>query len=958
MIFFFCFLPCTIFFANTIQVGAGSYTTTLPSGQQGPSNSQNNPVVPSVTSQFNELAQTNKWWTSLIWKFDPTNPWSQNIFTHPFSFCAQAGGLQVGYPTQVALTPYAAGGDKPQKLQEYHYNHATDLTLGAVGLNAPATNLAAYSDWTATADWTSGGIDMQATIGKGLPFVFVTLNGGTAQITFPSAPTIWYNTAGVIGLTINGHNYGIFAPNGSAWNINSTTMTSNLNGKNYYSVAVLPDNTQTTLAFFRNHAYAFVTNTQVTWQYNAEASTVATNFTAQTVLKEAGPNNTNVNSTIMTLYRHQWMNSSTPLTNYTYTSPRGVLKVVEGNQFSTAIPFSGVLPFLPSVAQSGVDSYDPTALYGYVDQIYKLTPAQRWGNYPDTYFFGKSVARIAHLIPIAEQVQHTAAKNLFLAEVESNLESWLAVSTQRQFYYDSTWNTLIGFPASFGSNTQMNDHHFHYGYFIMAASIAAHYDSVWAEESNWGGMINMLIKDVANWDRQDPQFPFLRYFDVYEGHSWASGTADFSAGSNEESSSEEINFSSAVLLWGSITNNQDLINLGSYLYSTAATAIPQYWFDVDKQVFPQGFVPITLGMVWGNGGAYSIWWDGFVQELHGINFLPIQPGTLHLGAFPSYLQANQNFMLANAGNASPLDWIDIHMSIKALYDPIDAIAQFNQNSNYTPEQGETQAHTYHWIHNIDALGEVNENITANVPNYAVFTKNGVNSYVAYNPSTAATTVNFSDGTNLTVPARSVASSQGSTPPPPPPPPQFQEVVQQVGEVIFTFKPNWTPSFVNLNYSVNSSLQVVLPMTNSNNQWSAVVSGLQNGDQINYFYSYNSNGTTVNSAPEQHTYLCSATPPPPPPPTSYDDTPDYTLYVSYGSNTLSVKFVPKKTTHFVDLHYQIPGQVQQNVRMNLDSSGDWDYTIPNLNPNVAMQFSFTYDVNWSGVNSKVYTYTTP
>jgi endoglucanase Acf2 len=34
------------------------------------------------------------------------------------------------------------------------------------------------------------------------------------------------------------------------------------------------------------------------------------------------------------------------------------------------------------------------------------------------------------------------------------------------FAYDRTWGTLIGYPPSYGSDTELNDHHFHYGYFV------------------------------------------------------------------------------------------------------------------------------------------------------------------------------------------------------------------------------------------------------------------------------------------------------------------------------------------------------------------------------------------------------------------------------------------------------------------------------------------------------------
>ena len=384
-----------------------------------------------------------------------------------------------------------------------------------------------------------------------------------------------------------------------------------------------------------------------------------------------------------------------------------------------------------------------------------MTTDERWGTWKDTYSCGKALGKIAQLIPVAEQAAHTLAKDLFLAELKSRLESWLLASDERQFYYNSSWKTLIGYPSSFGSSTHLNSHHFHYAYFIMAAAIVAHYDRNWADKSNWGDMVKLLIKDAANWDRHDTRFPFLRHFDVYEGHSWASGIAAFASGNHEQSSSEEINFSTAVFLWGKITQDQEIAHLGAYLHATAATAIKNYWFDVDRQVFPPDFIPVTLGILWGNGGLYSTWWDGKPSEVHGINFAPVQPGMLFLGAFPDYLQQNHQFMSSNAGVEGVDLWRDIHVEVKALYDPAGAIDDFNKVPGYLPETGETKAHTFHWAHQINALGRVNPTIKADHSSFSVFDKGKIRTYAGYNPEENEQIFLFTDGFELCVPAQSM-----------------------------------------------------------------------------------------------------------------------------------------------------------------------------------------------------------
>jgi len=97
--------------------------------------------------------------------------------------------------------------------------------------------------------------------------------------------------------------------------------------------------------------------------------------------------------------------------------------------------------------------------------------------------------------------------------MKSSLEDWFTAKegeTAKLFYYDSNWGTLIGYPSSYGSDEELNDHHFHYGYFLHAAAQIALRDPQWASRDNWGAMVELLIKDIANWDRNDTRFPFLR----------------------------------------------------------------------------------------------------------------------------------------------------------------------------------------------------------------------------------------------------------------------------------------------------------------------------------------------------------------------------------------------------------------------------------------------------------------
>ncbi|ACO47762.2 glycosyl hydrolase [Deinococcus deserti] len=723
------------------------YSTTAPPGTRGgPTNTSGVLLTPAWTANASSKgkAPTNEFWSSILFKRNAGNTYSENMFAHPLALHARSGGLELSYPNRSQI------GGAPG-LEKYEYPYTPDLTLGIAGLNSPDTKTDDFGDWTTTALWNDGARTLRATFGHGLPFVYATKSGGDAQITFVATPTVWANQGNVLGITINGRHYGIFAPAGAAWSVNNTVATSSLAGKDYYSVAVLPDASTTTLNDFRTYAYNFVTGSQVGWTYNPGTATLTTTFNVSTAAKEG-----NATGTLMALYRHQWMNSSSVNTGYTYVSPRGEMKVVRGsNSFSTTHKFQGVLPYLPD--NGTANTLSKTQLAAYVNEANTRATLNPTG---DSYWVGKGLGKLAELVPLAAQVGNTAAQNAFLDAIQRVLQDWLDGSGSNLFYYNATWGTLIGYPQGYGSEEELNDHHFHWGYFIKAAAVLQQYRPTWASGTTpqgrtWGASVNDLIMDAANWTTTTSQFPRLRNFDPYAGHSWAAGHSGFAAGNNQESSSEDMNFSSALINWGSVTGNTAVRDLGIFLYTNETAAIEQYWFNQGGGVFPAGFNKPAVGMVWGDGGAYSTWFSAEKEAIQGINLLPIQAGSLYLGRNPAYLKTNYDFL-----GREPNSWKDIFWSVYAMFDAAGALSKFGSGS-YTPEDGETKAHTYQFLHSLNAMGQVDTSVTANVPNYAVFKKGTARTYAAYNPTASPITVTFSDGATLTVPARQVVSSRGS-----------------------------------------------------------------------------------------------------------------------------------------------------------------------------------------------------
>ena len=325
------------------------------------------------------------------------------------------------------------------------------------------------------------------------------------------------------------------------------------------------------------------------------------------------------------------------------------------------------------------------------------------------------------------------------------------------FYHNTNWGTLIGYPASYGSDTELNDHHFHYGYFIRAAGELARRDPAWAAQDRFGGMIQLLIRDIASTDRRDGMFPFLRNSDPYAGHSWASGHAKFGDGNNNESSSEAMNAWYGLILWGAATGDRATRDLGVWLYTTEMEAINAYWFDVTRQFHHRDYPASVVTMVWGGKGANWTWFSANPEMVHGINWLPVHGGSLYLGQYPDYVRKNYDALVAENKGADWDAWADTVWMYLALIDPKEAIRQYESRArNFPLEGGNTKANLYHWLHTLDTFGQADRTVTADCPFYAVFQKDGQRAHVAYNMEAKPRVVKFSDGATVTCGAKSFA----------------------------------------------------------------------------------------------------------------------------------------------------------------------------------------------------------
>ncbi len=762
--------------------GVGCYSTILPAGEKSVTfwpavdNPGYSPATPKITSNYTGPLQTNDWWSSLIWDWNqgaasapPREPHSQNMHPHPFSMQARPDGLRMSYTREIQHGTNTA----PTGAVTGYANFllpgigAEHLNVTVAGMNAPHTRVDDYSDWTVTAYWDGGTNTMTATFGHGLPYVFFHKTGGAYTIRLIATPVNVVNNGEVFAFTASnnvGARYALFAPTGSTWTQNGLNITLNAPANaNYLAVAALPNDSPDTLELFRQHAYNFVTDTHVEYSVDDVTQEVTTNFQITTEAKESGGSLSPL--PLIALYRHQWLHlASTPTnTGLSYNTTRGDMRLYATESFTTQMQFGGVLPALPAVQVEGLDGYSDAQLQAYISDMYEPS-----GDYTnpnpiftrETYWDGKNYNRIAQLVHLADQQGMITERDSFLNYLKRDLENWFDGQAPFVFYLDNNWNVLQGYPSGFGADSQINDHNFHWGYFVMTAAAIAQYDPAWA--ANYEGSVELLVKDAANWDRTDTRFPYLRHFDAYAGHSWAAGHQAFGAGNNQESSSEAMNFAAGVILWAEAIGNEEMRDMGIFLYTTEQQAVEQYWFDVDQEVFPPQYPFETVGILWSHGIAYATWWTANPEEIHGINFLPLTGGALYLGHRPDYVVRNLNALYAAPGAEG--HWHDLIWQYEAFADPASALARWESEPNYVEdgaqEAGQTKPFTYHWLHTFNAVGQVDPTVTADIPTYAVFRDpaTGDRTCAAYNATGTPRTVTFSNDAVLNVPPHTLVST--------------------------------------------------------------------------------------------------------------------------------------------------------------------------------------------------------
>ncbi|KAL1970652.1 hypothetical protein VTN77DRAFT_4296 [Rasamsonia byssochlamydoides] len=316
-------------------------------------------------------------------------------------------------------------------------------------------------------------------------------------------------------------------------------------------------------------------------------------------------------------------------------------------------------------------------------------------NLDSMYFSGKALSKFATLVytvhTLANHPQSAASaldtlKKCF-ARFVNNQQKWPLV-------YDNVWKGVVS-SATYATNdsgidfgnSYYNDHHFHYGYFIHAASIIGSLDPSWIDANK--AWVNMLVRDAGNSVANDPYFPFSRAFDWFHGHSWAKGLFESWDGKDEESTSEDVMFAYAVKMWGRTIGDKSMEARGNLMLGVLKRSLRNYFLmeSTNKNQPPQFIANKVTGILFENKADHTTYFGTNLEYIQGIHMLPLLPCSAYTRS-QTFVTEEWNAMFApNASDpASNVTggWKGILYANLAIIDPVASYKFFSQpNFDYS-----------------------------------------------------------------------------------------------------------------------------------------------------------------------------------------------------------------------------------------------------------------------------------
>ena len=664
---------------------------------------------------------TNDWWTDAL-----VSRWTGNLWSYPAKVVIGASGVRVAFPTYWI--------DNGTEVKE-----RSAVVVGAKGaFNPDATLVESWHDWDVEMVLRDDAKSMRTTLVHGSPFTWIEYSGVKVAVAPENGPgEVVEKTAGGYVLKVGDDHYGVWE-----------------DGRSYVVIGLLPSRAD--FSRLAPYATAIIRSTRVDWKYDEKTAELTTTWNVKTEDLTGKAKN----PIALQGFQPHHLRRSKPqfktIDGISWLTPRGEQRIAAGNSLSIVYDFPGLLPCwaAPAAGDSAKSPYR-------ADLFRRLLAdyAERGNFGGDTYWGGKGLFQMAGAMMAAREIGDAATFAKARERLRAQFEDWLTWTPGEDKFYFSyipRWGGLVGENTSYDSDA-FNDHHFHYGYFTWSGALLCLVDEDF--KSRFGGMLKLIAKDYANWDRTDKRFPLFRMFDPWAGHSFAGGIGD-GAGNGQESSSEAMQGWGGLYLLGLALGDDDMRDAGIFGYVSEARGTAEYWFDRDRKNidYTKYTKPYNSNLTCHGVG----WWTYFSGDpvwMHSIQWLPNSPALDYLSEDLKFAKWDYDTMWGSKhvsgwdgelGNAS---LGNVVLSYLQRSDPEQAAAIFDKlerEGRGVVKNADTGHLTYRATHSHLSWGELDFSVRADFPAARAFVKNGKRTYMAWNAGNAPRKVRFFDAKGATL----------------------------------------------------------------------------------------------------------------------------------------------------------------------------------------------------------------
>ena len=608
-------------------------------------------ITPMPTARLASalVPPTNRWFSGLVFGKNP-----QPVFPLPLSFGLTPSGFAFGLP-KVSTSANTISGEFAPSI--------------AVDDRSTSSVVTAYDETSVTiSQRDSAGAVGRVVIAEGSPTVSFTAARSTELAVPGFSPA---GSKGVFSRSVGDVSYGLVTA-GSMSN-DKLTLASGQTAVWFVAPAGVPIQALASRV-------APLTGVGVSYSVGADAATTSLDY-----------HSTGSGLVVAMPLQRAGLRSPTSCSLGSYPSVYGNLALCAGSQLSWSV--SRVTP--SSTLAGTLSASDKLLITKELAKDVAASPTPP----TDSYGAGKAMYRLANLLELAHRLGDRSSGATVQAQLDALLTKWTsprgcASRSSECFVYDPAARGIVGLVASFGSD-QFNDHHFHYGYFLYAASVAAKFDPSLRDKIE--PVVNLLAADIGSVSGTS-DFPQRRVFDPYVGHSWASGYAPFADGNNQESSSEAVDAWNGLALWGRTIGDSSMTTEAEWMLSAEAASARAYWtnFDTSAAVY-KGFAHGVVGINWGGKRDFATWFSAAPAAELGIQLIPMSPASTYLGGDAARIARNVASATPGGYDVQFGDYLLMYSSLEGPSAAASAFTAARSLPDADIDQADSRAYLYAWI---------------------------------------------------------------------------------------------------------------------------------------------------------------------------------------------------------------------------------------------------------------------